>query len=83
MLLIELPPDHRGFRLSEPDWLPALVNAARAFLAIGAVELFWVATAWPDGALAIVIAAIVLLLLSPKRRSRPTARYRVHARRDR
>ena len=62
----QLPPDHRGFRPSVPDWLPALVNAGRAFLAIGAVELIWVATAWPDGAFAIVIAAIVLLLLSPR-----------------
>src|SRR5260370_6842884 len=46
-------PDHpspgaRGFRLSEPDWLPALINAARAFLAIRAVGLFSVATAWPN-----------------------------------
>jgi uncharacterized membrane protein YccC len=56
----------RGFRLSEPDWLPALINAARAFLAIGAVELFWISTAWPNGASAIVFVAILLLLLSPK-----------------
>ena len=56
----------RGFRLSEPDWLPALINAARAFLAIGAVELFWVATAWPNGASAIVFVAVLVLLLSPK-----------------
>jgi uncharacterized membrane protein YccC len=33
---------------------------------IGAVELLWVATAWPSGALAIVFVAIVVLLLSPK-----------------
>ena len=60
------PPGHRGFRLTVPDWLPALVNAARAFVAIGAVELFWVATAWPNGASAIVFVAIVVLLLSPR-----------------
>jgi uncharacterized membrane protein YccC len=60
------PPGHRGFRLSVPDWLPALVNAARAFVAIGAVELFWLATAWPTGASAIVFVAIVVLLSSPK-----------------
>ena len=36
------------------------------FVAIGAVELFWVATAWPNGASAIVFVAIVVLLLSPK-----------------
>ena len=56
----------RGFRLSEPDWLPALIDAARAFLAISAVELFWVATAWPNGASAIVFVAVLVLLLSPK-----------------
>ncbi|MGB6397974.1 MAG: FUSC family protein [Bradyrhizobium sp.] len=56
----------RGFQLSETDWLPALINAARAFLAISAVELFWVATAWPNGASAIVFAAVLVLLLSPK-----------------
>jgi uncharacterized membrane protein YccC len=43
-LLVDAPyhssPGARGFRLSEPDWLPALINAARAFLAISAVELF-------------------------------------------
>src|SRR6201990_1517329 len=56
----------RGFRLSAPDWLIAAVNATRAFVAIGAVELFWVTTGWPNGASAIVFVAIVVLLLSPK-----------------
>jgi uncharacterized membrane protein YccC len=56
----------RGFQPTVPDWLPALVNAGRAFLTIGVVGLIWVATAWPDGAFAIFIAAIVLLLLSPR-----------------
>jgi uncharacterized membrane protein YccC len=69
-LLVDAPdqpvPDHRGFRLTAPDWAPALVNAARAFIAIGAVELFWVVTAWPNGASAVVFAAIVILLLSPR-----------------
>jgi uncharacterized membrane protein YccC len=46
--------------------LPALLNAARAFLAIGAVELFWVTTAWPNGVSAIVFVAVLVLLLSPK-----------------
>jgi uncharacterized membrane protein YccC len=59
-------PSHRGFRLSVPDWLPALVNAARAFVTIGAVELLWVVTAWPNGASAIIFVAIVVLLLSPR-----------------
>jgi uncharacterized membrane protein YccC len=69
-LLVDAPgqpsPNTRGFRLGEPDWLPALINGTRAFLAIGAVELFWVATAWPTGVAAIVIVAILILLLSPK-----------------
>jgi len=57
---------NRGFRLSVPDFLPAFVNAARAFATISAVALFWVVTAWPNGAFAIVFAAIVVLLLSPR-----------------
>src|ERR1700755_307708 len=69
-LLVDAPhhpsPGARAFRLTEPDWLPALINAARAFLAIGALELFWVATAWPNGASAIVFVATLILLLSPK-----------------
>jgi len=58
--------DDRGFKLTVADWLPALANGGRAFLAIGAVELFWVATAWPNGAFTIIFVAIVALLLSPK-----------------
>ena len=69
-LLVDAPgqrsPGARGFQLSAPDWFIAVVNATRAFVAIGAVELFWVATAWPNGASAIVFVAIVVLLLSPK-----------------
>jgi uncharacterized membrane protein YccC len=60
------PPADRGFQLGVADWLPALINGARAFVAIGAVELFWVATAWPNGASAIIFVAIVILLLSPR-----------------
>jgi uncharacterized membrane protein YccC len=69
-LLVDVPgqptPRTPRVRLTEPDWLPALLNAARAFLAIGAVELFWVATGWPNGASAIVFVAVLVLLLSPK-----------------
>jgi uncharacterized membrane protein YccC len=49
-----------------PDWLPALVNAGRTFVAIGAVTLFWIVTAWPNGAGAITFAAIVVILLAPQ-----------------
>ncbi len=69
-LLVDAPlpaasPD-RGLREFVPDWLPALVNAARAFMIIAAAELFWVATAWPNGASTFVFSAILLLLLSPR-----------------
>jgi uncharacterized membrane protein YccC len=47
-----------------PDWVPGLVNSVRIFVTIGAVELLWVATAWPTGAFAITFAAIYVLLLS-------------------
>jgi uncharacterized membrane protein YccC len=60
------PPGRRGFRLSVPDWLPAFVNAARAFVMISAATLFWVITAWPNGAFAITFTAIVVTLLSPR-----------------
>jgi uncharacterized membrane protein YccC len=49
-----------------PDWLPPLVIAGRVFLAIGAVELFWVVTAWPNGARAIVFATIGVTLFVPR-----------------
>jgi uncharacterized membrane protein YccC len=49
----------RGFRLRVADWLPSLVNAGRAFVAIGIVELFWIVTEWPNGAFAITFATIV------------------------
>ena len=55
-----------GFRLHVPDWLPALVNAGRAFATIGAVAVFWIVTAWPNGASAIIFAAIAVLLFSPR-----------------
>ncbi len=69
-LLVDAPerpvPTRDGFRLTVADYLPALVNGARAFVMIGAAELFWVATAWPSGTFSIVIIAVALLLLSPR-----------------
>ena len=56
----------RSMRPSVADWLPALVNAGRTFVVMGALELFWVATAWPNGASAMQFAATVVLLLSPR-----------------
>ena len=52
--------------LHVPDWLPALVNGGRAFVTIAAVEVFWIATEWPNGALAITFTAIPVILLAPR-----------------
>jgi len=57
---------HRRARFYVPDWLPALVNAGRAFVTIGAVEVFWIITAWPNGALAITFTAISVIIFAPK-----------------
>jgi uncharacterized membrane protein YccC len=59
-------PRRGGVRLRVPDWLPALVNAGRALIVIGAVELFWILTEWPNGALAITFAAIGVILFAPR-----------------
>jgi uncharacterized membrane protein YccC len=56
----------RGMRLGVPDWLPALLNAGRAFVVIAAVALFWIVTAWPNGAGAITFTAIIVILLAPR-----------------
>ena len=47
-----------------PDWAPAALNAARTFTAICAVEMFWILTAWPNGAEAIAFAAISVILFT-------------------
>jgi uncharacterized membrane protein YccC len=60
------PAGDREVPSTVPDWLPAIVNGLRAFVATGSVELFWIATAWPNGGFAMVIVAIVMLLMSPK-----------------
>jgi uncharacterized membrane protein YccC len=69
LLLVEPARNTSGRRFAwfgVPDLLPALVNGLRAFVTIGAVELFWVVTAWPNGAQAIVFAAIAVIVFSPK-----------------
>lgn len=60
------PAGNRNVPPGVADWLPAVVNGFRAFVTIGAVELLWVVTAWPNGGASIVFVTIVLLLLSPK-----------------
>jgi uncharacterized membrane protein YccC len=59
-------PRRGGIRLRVPDLLPSLVNAGRAFVTIGAVELFWIITEWPNGAGAITFAAVTVILLAPR-----------------
>ncbi len=59
-------PRRGGVRLRVPDLLPSLVNAGRAFVTIGAVELFWIITEWPYGASAITFAAVTVILLAPR-----------------
>ena len=53
-------------RLRVPDWLPSLVNAGRAFIAISAVAVFWILTEWPNGAQAMAFAAIGVILFAPR-----------------
>jgi uncharacterized membrane protein YccC len=69
-LLVDDParpvPRRGGVRLRVPDLLPSLVNAGRAFITIGAVELFWIITEWPNGAGAITFAAVTVILLAPR-----------------
>src|SRR5947207_8218312 len=57
----------RGLRrLRVPDWFPSLVNAGRAFVVIGAADLFWIVTQWPNGAGAITFAAVGVILFAPQ-----------------
>jgi uncharacterized membrane protein YccC len=57
----------RGIRrLRIPDWLPPLVNAGRAFVVIGVVALFWILTEWPNGAVAMTFATIIVILFAPR-----------------
>ena len=53
-------------KLYIPDWLPALVSGGRAFVTIGAVEVFWIITQWPNGASAIVFSAVTVILMASR-----------------
>ena len=55
-----------AYHLQAPDRLPAVINGVRTFAAIGAVELFWIITAWPSGTFAIFAATVTTLLLGPR-----------------
>ena len=58
--------DPQSFRPGVPDWLPPLLNAARAFVAFVALTVFWVVTAWTSAATAIVFTASTILTLAPR-----------------
>jgi uncharacterized membrane protein YccC len=45
-----------------PDPLPGMVDTVRIVLAVGAVELFWVATAWPHAPTMIIFTAVGVIL---------------------
>lgn len=53
-------------RLSIPDVLPALINAVRAFLTVGAAAVIWIWTAWPSGATFLIFATIGTTLFAPR-----------------
>jgi uncharacterized membrane protein YccC len=65
-VFVRSPPRRNNVQIRVPDWLPSLVNAGRAFVAIGIVEIFWILTEWPNGASAITFTAIVVLRLAPQ-----------------
>jgi uncharacterized membrane protein YccC len=62
----------RGEELPEPniacrlwsDPVPAVLTGIRSALAVAITSIFWFATAWPDGAIAVIIAAVVCSLLA-------------------
>jgi uncharacterized membrane protein YccC len=53
-------------RFDVPDWYPSLINASRAFLAIGTAELVWVVSGWPNGTTCIIWTAITVVLFGPR-----------------
>ena len=55
------------------DYLPAVVNAIRTFLAIMAGILFWIVTEWPSGLGAVTFLAVTVLLLAPQQENAPRA----------
>jgi hypothetical protein len=46
------------------DPVPAALNAARSALAIVITSAFWIATAWPSGAVAVIVAGVICSLFA-------------------
>src|ERR1700675_1711767 len=59
-------PGSASARLYVPDLLPSLLDGARVFVTIGAVELFWIVTEWPNGPQALVFATIGVILFAQR-----------------
>lgn len=62
----DTPRRRRHLRIQIVDWLPSLITVARTFVTIAAVELFWIITEWPNGALAIVFATIGTIVFASR-----------------
>jgi uncharacterized membrane protein YccC len=69
LALLNDPANARDLRRSSgffvADYLPALVNAVRVFLGVGAVTLLWIITEWSTGLQAVVFAAVTIMIFSP------------------
>ncbi|QPF86418.1 FUSC family protein [Bradyrhizobium genosp. L] len=59
-------PVRTKWRLRVADYLPALVNGARAFATIAIMALLWVVTGWPNGVGALTFAMINIILRGPQ-----------------
>ncbi len=69
LLIVDRSPGgahRRRVRFYVPDLLPSLVSGMRAFVAVGAVAIFWVVSAWPSGAMAITWTAIGVTLFAAR-----------------
>jgi uncharacterized membrane protein YccC len=53
-------------RLEVADWLPPLLNASRAFLAIGTAELLWLVSGWSNGTTCIIWTTITVVVFGPR-----------------
>jgi uncharacterized membrane protein YccC len=56
----------RRVHLRVADWLLPLTSAARTFIVISAAEVFWIVTAWPNGAAAVTWTAVAVILFAPQ-----------------
>ena len=55
-----------GARPRVADLLPAVMNGIRCFAAVAAVSVLWVVSAWPQGPSAVLWAAIIVLIQTPR-----------------